>query len=99
MMDWIAATLSLSTRKHVACWFVFLGSNAMWITYGSLYQQWAMVAVNIVFVIVNFYGLKKWRADAAAPETQGKMHYPSRDDKLRPLRLYPYTERKDRIGF
>jgi len=68
MMDWFAAVFSLigvylTVKKHRVCWLVFLLSNALWITYCISNRQWAQLSLNVVFVILNVLGYRKWSRD------------------------------------
>lgn len=69
-MDWLAAAFSLTGvflmgRKARSCWFYFLMSNALWIGYCILNRQWAQLSLNVVFVVLNVLGYRKWSRDAS----------------------------------
>ena len=68
-MDWAAATCSLigvflMGRKLKVSWLIFLVSNALWITHCYIHGQWAQLSLNVVFVILNVLGYRKWSRDA-----------------------------------
>lgn len=69
-MDWAAAACSLigvflMGRKLKVSWLIFLVSNALWITHCYIHGQWAQLSLNVVFVILNVLGYRKWSRDAS----------------------------------
>lgn len=66
IISWIAFVLSmvgaaLCIFKRNGCWYLWLAANIAWIIYGLLTLQVALTLQEAVFVIVNIYGIKKWR--------------------------------------
>ena len=66
----IAAWLIASQVKHrrVAGFWVFLLSNALWITWGWHDHAHALVALQIALAFLNFRGVYKNDPSAGAPE-------------------------------
>ena len=65
LISYIAALFSLSgiwfnIRKNPLCWFLFMGSDSLWLVYSILTKQWAMTISHVIFIAVNFYGLYTW---------------------------------------
>lgn len=70
-MSYLAATLTmlglvLNARHNIACWAIWLASNAVWITYLTPKGEYALVMQNIVFVGLNIYGWRQWRQQRKA---------------------------------
>jgi nicotinamide riboside transporter PnuC len=64
-MDWIASLLTfwalwLNGRRNIACWPMWLISNVLWIVYAWWRKEWALFAVNIGFILLNFAGWRQW---------------------------------------
>lgn len=64
-ISYIAAIFSLlgiwfNIKKNVVCWFLFMLSDSLWLTYSITTKQWAMTFTHIVFMMVNFYGFITW---------------------------------------
>jgi hypothetical protein len=45
-------------RRHLGFW-VFLGSNLLWITWGLHDEAWALIALNTALGALNVRGLRK----------------------------------------
>ena len=65
IISYIAAIFSLTgiwfnIRKNVICWFLFMGSDSLWLTYSVITKQWALTITHIIFMIVNVYGFISW---------------------------------------
>ena len=63
---WVATTLTatgilLNANKKLACWPVWLCSNVFWVYFNVYMHLWGPLALNFVFVCMNFYGWKQWR--------------------------------------
>lgn len=90
-MDWAAATCSLigvflMGRKLKVSWLIFLVSNALWITHCYIHGQWAQLSLNVVFVILNILGYRKWSRDACnqtSPQSTEVSHV-GNDNAARP---------------
>lgn len=57
--------LTLNGRKKMACWPVWLASNAALFAYFTLTAQWAFVILQFIFVYRNASGWIQWRKQAA----------------------------------
>ena len=65
LISYIAAVFSLSgiwfnIKKNPLCWFLFMASDSLWLTYSIITHQWAMTISHLIFMIVNIYGLYTW---------------------------------------
>ncbi len=65
IISYIAAIFSLTgiwfnIRKNVICWFLFMASDSLWLTYSIITKQWALTITHILFMIVNVYGFITW---------------------------------------
>ena len=59
------AGLALNGRQKMACWPVWLASNAALFAYFTLTSQWAFVILQFVFVYLNISGWRQWRKQHA----------------------------------
>lgn len=50
---------SESARRRNAGFWVFLGSNVLWIAWGVPASAWAVVALQVCLAVMNIRGLKK----------------------------------------
>ncbi|MDR6214957.1 hypothetical protein [Paracidovorax wautersii] len=50
---------SESERRRNAGFWVFLGSNVLWIAWGVPASAWAVVALQVCLAVMNIRGLKK----------------------------------------
>jgi len=64
-MDWTACFFSclglfLNAKKKIISWWVWIVSNIIWIIYGLKTFQYPLIVLQIVNIVINFYGLKEW---------------------------------------
>ena len=65
LISYVAALFSLTgiwlnIRKNIFCWFMFMCSDSLWLTYSVLTKQWALSITHIIFMIANIYGFLIW---------------------------------------
>lgn len=65
LISYIAMFFSLSgiilnIRKNILCWFCFMISDSLWLSYSIITGQWAITITHTVFVIFNFIGFYTW---------------------------------------
>jgi len=68
-ISYVAAFFSLlgvwlNIKKNLYCWYFFLISDSLWLTYSILTKQWAMTSVHICFLFTNCYGLYTWKKNS-----------------------------------
>lgn len=66
MISWVAFILSLigailMVLKSRTSWYYFLGANVFWIVYALNPLQMPLILESLMFMVVNFYGLKYWK--------------------------------------
>jgi nicotinamide riboside transporter PnuC len=71
-MGWLASLLTLiglllNARKVRASWLVWIAGNLLWMMHGIYTHDDAILTLNVVLSLVNYYGFNKWRPDAPAP--------------------------------
>jgi len=50
----------LNIRRHVACFWIWLGTNSVW-TYADLvHDLYAQAALQAVYVALSLYGIWTW---------------------------------------
>lgn len=54
---WLVA--SLSRRKRIYGFFVFLGSNALWIAWGWQAHAYALIVLQVALLAMNVRGIFK----------------------------------------
>jgi sugar phosphate permease len=59
---WLVA--SVSARRRLAGFWVFLISNALWIAWGWQDQAWALIVLNTCLAAMNVRGIVKNEASA-----------------------------------
>jgi hypothetical protein len=91
MMDWAASACSLlgvilTGKKLKICWLFFLLSNALWIAYCIPHRQWAQLSLNVVFIVLNVLGYRKWSRDACnqTPAQSTEVSHVGSDTPARP---------------
>jgi hypothetical protein len=62
---WLVAS-SNEKRRNLGFW-VFLGSNVLWIVWGVHTSGWALVTLQVALAAMNVRGLKKTDPKAGAP--------------------------------
>lgn len=60
---WLVAS-NAQQRRNVGFW-VFLGSNALWIVWGVHTAGWALVTLQVALAAMNIRGLKKTTREAS----------------------------------
>ena len=67
-MEWVGTILGIlgsilfaaNTEFTKYAWLVFLGSNIIWIIYGSKRKLWALVAMQVGYLIIDGIGAYRW---------------------------------------
>jgi nicotinamide mononucleotide transporter len=65
MLYWVTAIAALvavwlNIRRHVACFWIWLGTNSVW-TYADLvHDLHAQAALQAVYVALSVYGICSW---------------------------------------
>ena len=62
--SWLVASSGI--RKRNWGFWIFLFSNALWITWGVKSQSWALVVLQVGLIIMNIRGAMKTDPDEAA---------------------------------
>ena len=67
----IGATLMAMriTQPRVA-YFIWIGSNLLFIPYCALTDQWGVLGLNVVYLAINVIGLIRWREPRLLPKVK-----------------------------
>jgi hypothetical protein len=65
LIEWIAAFLSiigaiLNAQLNIYGFYIFMLGNFMWIAFAVKHKHWGLLAANIVFFVLNVYGVWIW---------------------------------------
>lgn len=62
----------LIARKSEAGWIVRLVSNAFWLAFGLAAMSLANILNAITFAAINVYGLRRWRKERLAAQSEDR---------------------------
>ena len=71
-MDWIGLILSLwgyylIGKKNVRGFSITIMGSLFWICYAAIFELWALIVANILFIIISANALSEWE-----PEEESK---------------------------
>jgi nicotinamide mononucleotide transporter len=64
----------LNIRKHVACFWIWTATNGIWACVDFMYGIRAQAALQLIYLGLSLYGIRKWSKRAAAPHQEGDLH-------------------------
>ena len=56
--------VGLNIRKHVACFYVWSCTNAVWVYADASHGLVPQACLQCVYFLLSLYGIRKWRQDA-----------------------------------
>lgn len=65
-MGWIACLFLILGfwflgKKNISGWYFNTAGSILWVVYGVVTHQWALVLANTIIAILNIRGIRKWR--------------------------------------
>ena len=53
----------LNIKKHVACFYIWTCTNAVWTAVDAAHGIWPQAALQAVYFVLAVYGACKWRRE------------------------------------
>ena len=74
-LDWLATLLSalgvvLNARRCIWRWPVWLAGSMLWIAYAWPKGEYALVTVNMLFIVLDTYGWRAWHRARLRPGSE-----------------------------
>lgn len=68
IVGWVAIVITLigayfNARKDARCWKIWIFSSILWIYFNLRLWLPQPVLINLVFSVINIYGLRNWGKD------------------------------------
>ena len=65
-LHWITAVAALvgvwlNIKKHVACFWIWTGTNAAWAYVDLVHGIYAQSVLHVIYVALAVYGITQWR--------------------------------------
>ena len=70
IIEWMAASASIigaimNAQLNIYGFYIFIVGNALWAGFAIKHRHWGLLATNILFFILNIYGVLLWSANPA----------------------------------
>jgi hypothetical protein len=80
-ISWLGAATAIAGSAALALnkpwsrwgWVLYIFSNALWVIYGVVTQQWSIVTMQVMFFLISAIGIYRWFA-AASGRPMGSQH-------------------------
>ena len=64
-VEWGASILSiggaiLNANKIIGGFYFWSVANILWMIFGVKYKHWGLVLMNLVFLVINIFGISNW---------------------------------------
>jgi len=68
IVGWVAIVITLTgayfnARKDARCWKIWIFSSILWIYFNLRLWLPQPILINLVFSVINIYGLRNWGKD------------------------------------